>query len=158
MIILLNWTETWECKNQFPIFLPFLFMLFSKSGFLFFFQACQYFSVKTSGSGGFEKDGSATSKKMNKLGTEKSPYLLQHATNPVHWFPWGEEAFAAARESNKLIFLSVGYSTCHWCHVMERESFESEEVSIGDHKDVVCLLLHCTAISVSLQCTYRKSQ
>ena len=67
---------------------------------------------------------------MNKLGEEKSPYLLQHAANPVNWYPWGEEAFAAARESNKLIFLSVGYSTCHWCHVMERESFENQEVII----------------------------
>ena len=67
---------------------------------------------------------------MNKLGEEKSPYLLQHAANPVNWYPWGEQAFAAARESNKLIFLSVGYSTCHWCHVMERESFESTEVII----------------------------
>ena len=66
---------------------------------------------------------------MNKLGEEKSPYLLQHAANPVNWYPWGEQAFAAARESNKLIFLSVGYSTCHWCHVMERESFENSEVA-----------------------------
>ena len=65
---------------------------------------------------------------MNKLGTEKSPYLLQHATNPVQWYPWGSEAFEAAKEADKLIFLSVGYSTCHWCHVMERESFESQEV------------------------------
>ena len=65
---------------------------------------------------------------MNKLSEEKSPYLLQHAFNPVNWYPWGEEAFAASLESNKLIFLSVGYSTCHWCHVMERESFENTEV------------------------------
>ena len=62
----------------------------------------------------------------NKLIHEKSPYLLQHAHNPVDWHPWGEEAFALARQENKPIFLSVGYSTCHWCHVMERESFESE--------------------------------
>lgn len=65
----------------------------------------------------------------NKLIEERSPYLLQHASNPVYWYPWGEEAFQAAIESNKLIFLSVGYSTCHWCHVMERESFESQEVA-----------------------------
>ena len=64
----------------------------------------------------------------NRLGEERSPYLLQHAANPVHWFPWGEEAFATAKEQNKVIFLSVGYSTCHWCHVMERESFENDEV------------------------------
>ena len=54
--------------------------------------------------------------------------FIQKASNPVYWYPWGEEAFQAAIESNKLIFLSVGYSTCHWCHVMERESFESQEV------------------------------
>jgi uncharacterized protein YyaL (SSP411 family) len=60
---------------------------------------------------------------------EKSPYLLQHAYNPVDWYPWGEEAFAKARRENKLIFLSVGYSTCHWCHVMERESFESDSIA-----------------------------
>jgi uncharacterized protein len=58
----------------------------------------------------------------NRLANEKSPYLLQHAHNPVDWYPWGEEAFALARRENKPIFLSVGYSTCHWCHVMERES------------------------------------
>ncbi len=63
---------------------------------------------------------------MNRLQEEKSPYLLQHQNNPVDWFPWGEEAFAMARQENKPIFLSIGYSTCHWCHVMEKESFESE--------------------------------
>jgi uncharacterized protein YyaL (SSP411 family) len=62
----------------------------------------------------------------NRLAREKSPYLLQHQHNPVDWFAWGEEAFARARSENKPIFLSIGYSTCHWCHVMERESFESE--------------------------------
>jgi uncharacterized protein YyaL (SSP411 family) len=61
----------------------------------------------------------------NRLAREKSPYLLQHQHNPVDWFPWGEEAFAKARRENKPIFLSIGYSTCHWCHVMERESFEN---------------------------------
>jgi len=65
----------------------------------------------------------------NRLLGEKSPYLLQHAENPVDWFPWGDEAFAKARAEQKLIFLSVGYSTCHWCHVMERESFEKEAVA-----------------------------
>src|SRR5882762_8160212 len=61
----------------------------------------------------------------NRLAHEKSPYLLQHAYNPVDWYPWGEEAFARARKENKAIFLSIGYSTCHWCHVMERESFDN---------------------------------
>jgi uncharacterized protein YyaL (SSP411 family) len=65
----------------------------------------------------------------NKLADEKSPYLLQHAHNPVDWMPWGEEAFAKARAEDKPIFLSIGYSTCHWCHVMERESFEKEEIA-----------------------------
>jgi uncharacterized protein len=64
--------------------------------------------------------------KPNRLIKEKSPYLLQHAYNPVDWYPWGEEAFAAARRADKPIFLSIGYATCHWCHVMERESFEDE--------------------------------
>jgi uncharacterized protein YyaL (SSP411 family) len=65
----------------------------------------------------------------NRLAREKSPYLLQHQYNPVDWFAWGEEAFAKAQKENKPIFLSIGYSTCHWCHVMERESFESAEVA-----------------------------
>ncbi|PYK58849.1 MAG: thioredoxin domain-containing protein [Verrucomicrobia bacterium] len=63
------------------------------------------------------------------MAREKSPYLLQHAHNPVDWFPWGEPAFAKARQENKPIFLSIGYSTCHWCHVMERESFEDEKTA-----------------------------
>ncbi|KJR48871.1 Thymidylate kinase [Desulfosporosinus sp. I2] len=70
-----------------------------------------------------------TSKQANKLLDEKSPYLLQHAYNPVNWYPWNEEAFAKSKRENKPIFLSIGYSTCHWCHVMERESFEDEEVA-----------------------------
>jgi len=71
----------------------------------------------------------ADAKHTNRLANEKSPYLLQHAHNPVEWYPWGDEAFAKAKKENKPIFLSVGYSTCHWCHVMERESFENEEVA-----------------------------
>jgi uncharacterized protein len=66
---------------------------------------------------------------MNKLAEEKSPYLLQHSRNPVDWYPWGPEAFEKARLENKPIFLSIGYSTCHWCHVMERESFENERIA-----------------------------
>ena len=65
----------------------------------------------------------------NRLVHEKSPYLLQHAYNPVDWFPWGEEAFEKARAENKPIFLSIGYATCHWCHVMERESFENDSIA-----------------------------
>ncbi|MGQ4873439.1 MAG: thioredoxin domain-containing protein [Promethearchaeia archaeon] len=66
---------------------------------------------------------------MNKLKDEKSPYLLQHADNPVNWYPWSEEAFEKARKEDKPIFLSIGYSTCHWCHVMAHESFENEEIA-----------------------------
>ncbi|MBP1635644.1 MAG: Thioredoxin-related protein [Acidobacteria bacterium] len=66
---------------------------------------------------------------MNRLSSSNSPYLLQHADNPVDWYPWGEEAFAAARRDDKPIFLSVGYSTCHWCHVMAHESFESPAIA-----------------------------
>lgn len=71
----------------------------------------------------------------NRLIHEKSPYLLQHAHNPVDWYPWGSEAFNKAKNEDKPIFLSIGYSTCHWCHVMERESFEDEEVAkaLNDH-------------------------
>lgn len=67
--------------------------------------------------------------KPNRLIHEKSPYLLQHAYNPVDWFPWGEEAFDKAKKEKKPVFLSIGYSTCHWCHVMERESFEDDDVA-----------------------------
>ncbi len=69
-------------------------------------------------------------KKMNRLAGEKSPYLLQHKDNPVDWYPWGEEAFEAAKAQDKPIFLSIGYSTCHWCHVMEHESFEDSTVAL----------------------------
>src|SRR5215471_2014115 len=66
---------------------------------------------------------------VNRLAGEQSPYLLQHAANPVDWFPWGEDAFQKARAENKPIFLSIGYSTCHWCHVMAHESFENDAVA-----------------------------
>ena len=75
----------------------------------------------------------------NRLAQEKSPYLLQHAHNPVDWYPWGEEAFAKARRENKPIFLSIGYSTCHWCHVMAHESFESEEVATIMNREFVSI-------------------
>ncbi|MFP4049471.1 MAG: DUF255 domain-containing protein, partial [Desulfovermiculus sp.] len=65
----------------------------------------------------------------NRLIDEKSPYLLQHAYNPVDWLPWSDEAFALAREKDHPLFVSIGYSTCHWCHVMEQESFEDQEVA-----------------------------
>src|SRR5660397_74056 len=65
----------------------------------------------------------------NRLAGETSPYLLQHADNPVEWYPWGEGAFRRAREEDKPVFLSIGYAACHWCHVMEEESFEDEETA-----------------------------
>jgi hypothetical protein len=71
----------------------------------------------------------ASGKQPNRLINESSPYLLQHAYNPVDWYPWGEEAFAKARRENRPIFLSIGYSTCHWCHVMAHESFENETIA-----------------------------
>ena len=68
-------------------------------------------------------------RKPNNLIHEKSPYLLQHAYNPVHWYGWGDEPFVKAEREDKPIFLSIGYSTCHWCHVMERESFENDAIA-----------------------------
>src|SRR5689334_21312285 len=65
----------------------------------------------------------------NRLIHETSPYLLQHAHNPVDWFPWGQEAFDKAKAEDKPVLLSIGYSACHWCHVMERESFEDEAIA-----------------------------
>ncbi len=74
-------------------------------------------------------DPDAPPVRENRLAKEKSPYLLQHAQNPVDWYPWGNEAFEKARAEDRPIFLSIGYATCHWCHVMERESFESHEIA-----------------------------
>src|SRR5690242_14224361 len=70
-----------------------------------------------------------TQRKPNRLINESSPYLLQHAHNPVDWFPWSDEAFAKAHAEDKPVLVSIGYSACHWCHVMERESFEDENVA-----------------------------
>ncbi|OGC78653.1 MAG: thioredoxin [candidate division Zixibacteria bacterium RBG_16_50_21] len=78
-------------------------------------------------------------KHSNRLKNEKSPYLLQHADNPVDWYPWGEEAFQKAKKENKPIFLSVGYSTCHWCHVMEHESFENPEIAAVMNQNFVSI-------------------
>ncbi len=75
----------------------------------------------------------------NRLAQEKSPYLLQHAENPVDWYPWSDDAFMVAAREDKPIFLSIGYSTCHWCHVMERESFEDEEVAGLLNETFVCI-------------------
>ncbi len=78
-------------------------------------------------------------KPPNRLIHEKSPYLLQHAYNPVDWYPWGEEAFEKAKKEDKPVFLSIGYSTCHWCHVMEKESFEDADIAAFLNKSFVCI-------------------
>ncbi|MBK5293730.1 MAG: thioredoxin domain-containing protein [Acidobacteriia bacterium] len=83
--------------------------------------------------------GSQQPPRSNRLAREKSPYLLQHARNPVDWYPWGEEAFAKAAKENKPIFLSIGYSTCHWCHVMERECFENEDIAAQLNRDFIAI-------------------
>lgn len=83
--------------------------------------------------------GPAKPRPANRLAKETSPYLLQHAHNPVDWYPWGDEALAKAKKEGKLIFLSVGYSSCHWCHVMERESFLDDEIAAYLNKHFVCI-------------------
>ncbi|HXN55609.1 MAG TPA: thioredoxin domain-containing protein, partial [Myxococcales bacterium] len=83
------------------------------------------------------RDGQA--RFVNRLALETSPYLLQHAHNPVDWRPWGDEAFETARREDKPIFLSIGYSTCHWCHVMEEESFEDLEIAELMNERFVCI-------------------
>lgn len=77
--------------------------------------------------------------RFNRLVFEQSPYLLQHAANPVDWYPWGPEAFERARELDRMVFLSIGYSTCHWCHVMEHESFEDPEVAALMNENFICI-------------------
>ena len=83
--------------------------------------------------------GIKSDQKPNRLIREKSPYLLQHAQNPVDWYPWSDEAFERARAENKPIFLSVGYSTCHWCHVMAHESFEDPDTAAIMNAHYICI-------------------
>src|SRR5438105_15484851 len=78
-------------------------------------------------------------RKPNRLIDEQSPYLLQHAYNPVDWYPWGQEALSRARAEDKPILLSIGYSACHWCHVMAHESFEDGAVGERMNRDFVCI-------------------
>ncbi len=86
-----------------------------------------------------EERGAGMQVQANHLKNEKSPYLLQHVHNPVDWYPWGEDAFKQARQEDKPIFLSIGYSTCHWCHVMAHESFENEEIAALLNRYFVCV-------------------
>jgi uncharacterized protein YyaL (SSP411 family) len=84
-------------------------------------------------------NSSATERKTNRLIKEKSPYLLQHAYNPVDWYPWSNEAFQRAKEENKPVFVSIGYSTCHWCHVMEKECFDDNQVADLMNRTFICI-------------------
>src|SRR5579883_3424755 len=86
-----------------------------------------------------EQAASSSRAHTNRLIHETSPYLLQHAHNPVDWYPWGEEALRKAQELDRPILLSVGYSACHWCHVMERESFENEEIANLMNQNFICI-------------------
>ena len=104
--------------------------LFAAAAFLWLvLSGCQKHSLEQKGTVMTLPTTNATHQHTNRLAREKSPYLLQHQHNPVDWFAWGNEAFEKAQRENKPIFLSIGYSTCHWCHVMERESFENEETA-----------------------------
>src|SRR6187399_375427 len=81
----------------------------------------------------------AAAKPENRLAKESSLYLLMHAHNPVDWYPWGEAALAKAKQENKLIFLSIGYSSCHWCHVMERETFMNDAIAKTLNENFICI-------------------
>jgi uncharacterized protein YyaL (SSP411 family) len=107
---------------------PERFCLITLTLILFIFSSCVKKSEKVSPVSGF-----------NHLKSEKSPYLLQHADNPVWWYSWGDEAFQEAKRQNKPIFLSVGYSTCHWCHVMEKESFTNAEVATALNRTFIAI-------------------
>ncbi|WP_419189989.1 thioredoxin domain-containing protein [Stieleria marina] len=100
-------------------------------------QTAQSSSIPVAESGGDHT--TAKHEHTNRLAKESSPYLLQHAHNPVDWYPWGDEAFAKAKRENKMVFLSVGYAACHWCHVMERESFEDAEIAKLMNDKFVCI-------------------
>ncbi len=89
----------------------------------------------------------------NRLAQATSPYLRQHADNPVDWYVWGEEALARARLEDKPIFLSIGYATCHWCHVMAHESFEDAEVAAQLNRHFVCVRLIARSARISTVCT-----
>src|SRR5262245_21920111 len=88
--------------------------------------------------GWFQKE-LMSDRRPSRLAGEASPYLQQHARNPVDWYPWGEEALAKARAEDRPILLSIGYSACHWCHVMERESFEDESIARLMNDNFVCI-------------------
>src|SRR5580692_9992869 len=107
---------------KFKFILSFLLLLITLTG-------GWWWMGQKSDSGSYSAEERGSFKYTNRLIHEKSPYLLQHAHNPVDWYAWGEEAFEKSKKENKPIFLSIGYSTCHWCHVMEHESFENEAIA-----------------------------
>src|SRR6187549_3995161 len=88
---------------------------------------------------GKKNDMSTKHTYTNELIHESSPYLLQHAHNPVNWYPWGEQALQKAKTENKMLIISIGYAACHWCHVMEHESFEDEEVAKVMNENFICI-------------------
>ncbi len=106
-----------------------------KANFLLLYMICALFACKSNQSSKSHMDHKYT----NSLINETSPYLLQHAHNPVNWYPWGDEAFKKAKDEDKMIIVSVGYSSCHWCHVMEHESFEDSLVAQIMNENFVCI-------------------
>jgi len=109
-----------------PVLLLSTLLIFSLPGYL---VAASAENIKQLTVNHYLQDAEAQGRKANNLINESSPYLLQHAYNPVNWYAWGEQAFEKAKKENKPIFLSIGYSTCHWCHVMARESFENKKIA-----------------------------
>lgn len=95
---------------------------------------------------------------MNHLQAEQSPYLLQHAGNPVDWYPWGEDAFRKAAAEDKPVFLSIGYSTCHWCHVMAHESFEDAEAAELLNREFVSVKVDREERRISTPCIWRPAR
>ena len=98
------------------------------------------------------------SAKTNHLANENSPYLLMHAHNPVDWYPWGEEAFTIAKAENKLLIISIGYSACHWCHVMEKESFSDDNVAQIMNRYFISIHKTLQATPIGITSSLSKSQ
>lgn len=111
----------------------------TKSTLCIFIVAVLFFSCSGNRNNSSNNTNTTTHKHTNDLVNETSPYLLQHAHNPVNWMPWGDAAFEKAKAENKLVLVSIGYSSCHWCHVMEHESFEDEEVAELMNENFVCI-------------------
>jgi len=127
---------------SFPPALRLVLCALASAGVMLFISSCSPMKSCPAEEPASDEDKKAVDgehKHTNRLAKESSPYLLLHAHNPVDWYPWGEEALAKAKKENKPIFLSVGYSSCHWCHVMERESFMDKEIAEFLNKHFVCI-------------------